>query len=96
MIDPFAEDMLTLSEATRLVPGHPHVSTLWRWVNRGIRGRKLETICVGGVRRTSKQALVRFFDGITAAASGEPAILTSRQRDRAYREAKRELDRAGL
>lgn len=36
------------------------VTTLWRWANHGIGGRKLETIKLGGRRYTSFAALERF------------------------------------
>ena len=30
------DDLLTLSEAARRLPGRPHRSTLWRWARKGI------------------------------------------------------------
>jgi hypothetical protein len=38
-----------------------HASTLWRWATKGLRGVRLETARVGGVRVTSAEALRRFF-----------------------------------
>jgi hypothetical protein len=41
--------------------GHrPHVATLHRWADRGVRGVKLEVVNVGHVRFTSVEALIRF------------------------------------
>ena len=44
-------------------------STIWRWHKKGISGVKLETICIGGTRYTSVEALQRFFDAVTLARS---------------------------
>ena len=54
------ENLLTLAEASKRLPSRPNVCTLWRWANRGARGRKLETVLVGGRRYTSLEALNRF------------------------------------
>jgi hypothetical protein len=53
-----AEPPITLRQATRLLPhrraGKPtHVTTLYRWAVRGLRGVKLETVQVGGTLCTS-------------------------------------------
>jgi hypothetical protein len=62
MFDLFEEDLISLAEAGRALPGRPHVSTLWRWVTHGIgpERTRLETVSVGGRRYTSRQALRRF------------------------------------
>jgi len=102
MIDLASESVLTLSAAAREVPSLSgrgvHVSTVWRWALRGCRGVRLETLMVGGVRYTSREALQRFAERLTAAADGtRPAPApTSRQRQRAIEQAERELARAGL
>ncbi len=56
------EDVLSMSEAAQEIPGRPHVSTLWRWAHRGLKGEKLETLKIGGRTVTSRQAITRFFD----------------------------------
>jgi hypothetical protein len=58
-INCLTEATMPLSEAARRRP--VHVSTLWRWVTRGLRGVRLETTMVGGARVTSLSALERFF-----------------------------------
>jgi hypothetical protein len=60
------EHLISTTQATREVPGRPHVSTVWRWINRGVRGVKLETVMVGGRRFTSREAIARFNERITA------------------------------
>lgn len=61
------EHLLTLTEAAKLLPRRragrkPHVSTLYRWASRGLRGVVLETIQIGGTTCTTEEALQRFFD----------------------------------
>jgi hypothetical protein len=43
---------------------------MWRWAEYGVAGIRLETVYIGSVRYTSRQALVRFFERATAARSG--------------------------
>lgn len=71
-----------------------HVSTLFRWASRGCRGVKLETTRVGGTLCSSKDALQRFFDRLSA--NDQQAELrapgTPRQRAAAICRAERELN----
>ncbi len=64
-IDTTTEEILTLSQAARLVPHPgakpPSTSTLWRWCRKGINGARLEYIRVGRRIFTSQAALSRFF-----------------------------------
>jgi hypothetical protein len=64
-IDIFVECLLTIAQATaflgRLRGGRkPHYSTIWRWMEHGVRGRRLEYVQFGGQRMTSKEAIGRF------------------------------------
>jgi len=97
MIDIHAEHMLTIAEAARELPGRPHISTLWRWVQRGCRGVRLETVLIGGIRYTSRESLQRMVEATTAAAAGEtPKAQTRPQRARAIEQAEKELADAGI
>ena len=42
-------------------------STLWRWISKGIDGVRLEVVYIGATPHTSREALQRFFDAVTAA-----------------------------
>jgi len=43
MIDLGQEELISLAEAARRCPGGgTHVSTVWRWVRRGVRSIQLE------------------------------------------------------
>ena len=93
----FREKFLTLTEATKLLPGRPNVATLWRWRTSGCRGIKLETVLIGGKRMVSREALQRFVEATTAAADGVNAkTQTPRQREAAINRAEKELDRLGV
>jgi hypothetical protein len=94
MIDVATEHLLTLSEAAKLLPGKVSVTTLWRWRLHGIRGRKLESVMLGGKVYTSREAIQRFarqLGGTDAAAIRSP-----RQREKAIRKAEAELAKAGI
>ena len=98
-IDIQTDTLLQISDVSKHLPGKIHVASIWRWVNRGVRGVKLETVLIGGRRYTSAEALQRFIERTTRAADGEPAIQqarTSRQRQRAIDAANAELDQAGI
>lgn len=61
-------DLMTLDEAAKLLPGQPHVSTLHRWRGRGIRGVRLTTVRIGGRRYVSRTSLEQFAADVTAAS----------------------------
>ena len=61
------EDLITLAEAARLVPGQRHPATLWRWANIGVAGVRLDSLEIGGVAYTSPKALQSFCEAVTAA-----------------------------
>lgn len=67
MIDISQERLIALREAPRHLPARPngkrvHISACYRWINRGVRGVRLEVIRVGGSTYTSLEALQRFAD----------------------------------
>ena len=70
MIDYQTETVVTFQKACERLPRRragksAHPNTLHRWATEGIRGKRLETIRVGGTRCTSLEALQRFFDALT-------------------------------
>jgi hypothetical protein len=60
MIDVLTHKMIPFTQAADHVPGRPHVATLHRWRLKGVRGRKLATILIGGRRWTSIEAIQAF------------------------------------
>lgn len=65
-MDSSNERLLSLSEASRLIPlhggRHPHTSTLWRWCRRGLKGTRLEYVRGGRAILTSEEAVGRFLN----------------------------------
>ncbi len=76
MIDLNTEQLVPIGRVPQLLPARPngrkiHVSAIYRWVQRGARGRRLEAIQIGGTTYTSREALQRF-----ASCQGEePTVL---------------------
>jgi Protein of unknown function (DUF1580) len=58
--DLLSEELLSLAEAAKRLSNHPHISTVWRWSLRGVRGVRLQTIAVGGRRYTTATYLEEF------------------------------------
>ena len=102
MIDPLTEALISLTDAAKLLPARrggkrPNVSCLYRWTVSGCRGVVLESTQVGGTRCTSREALGRFFERLTADQQGRPiSVRTSAARERAMKLADRELSDAGI
>jgi hypothetical protein len=65
-LDLLTEDLLSMTDAAKELPGRPSASTLFRWRTRGIKGVKLETVGVGGKVFTSRQAIHRFLSNTQA------------------------------
>lgn len=102
MIDITCETILTLSDAAKSLPRRSgrriHVSTLYRWSQRGCRGIRLETAQLGGSRITSMQALQRFCERLSDAdpcVSAQISVTPARRR-REIARAERELEQEGI
>lgn len=65
-----------------------HVSTVWRWVLRGLRGHHLECVRIGGRRYTTREAFARFI----AATNGQRLPTPDKQRTAEVDRAEEELD----
>lgn len=89
-------EFLSINEAAGIVPGRPHVSTIWRWINRGVRGVKLKTWLIGGLRVTSKEALEQFFAMLNPDDKSLHGTSTIKRRELAIKAAERELDEDGI
>jgi hypothetical protein len=76
MIDPTHEDLMSLTEAAQSLPKRrrgkrPSISCLYRWTQQGVRGVRLESIQIGGTRCTSREAIARFIERLSARRTGE-------------------------
>ncbi len=99
MIDLTNEEVISLNNATAHLPRRrsgkrPHVSTLFRWAQRGCRGVKLEVIRVGGTLCTSVESLQRFCDQLTHPHA--PPAGSQPTPERAAEDAERELRDLGF
>lgn len=94
------KNLISLTEAAKLLPHRPAVQTVWRWAMKGCRGVRLEHIRFGNRIFTSPEALERFAEALTEldadrdeSAPAKPR--TTRQRQAAISRAETELERAG-
>ncbi|HEX8520915.1 MAG TPA: DUF1580 domain-containing protein [Tepidisphaeraceae bacterium] len=86
-IDLAHEELVPFRDVPNLLPRlrrgrKPHVGSIYRWSDRGLKGVKLEYLQVAGMRCTSVQALQRFFERLTH--PNRPALTRSfakRQRE---------------
>lgn len=87
MIDLASESLIPLRDVPRHLPPRPngkrlHISAVYRWARRGVRGIILETIRMGGSTYTSREALQRFGDGAGGTPDAAGKIPTPRARER--------------
>lgn len=94
MIDFTLEEPIPITSAPSHIPGRPALSTTWRWILVGIRGRILESGMIGGRRYTSREAIRRF---LAADDSTHPQVSASpAQRRRQSEAASKALQDRGL
>lgn len=90
-----SEHLIHFAAAAREFPGRPVcIQTLHRWRLHGVRGTKLETCIIGGMRYTSREAISRFI-----AAQNPPApipAISANQRQKQSDAARRELEEMGI
>lgn len=94
MIDVASETLLTLPDASKRLPNRPSLCTLWRWRNKGVRGRRLESVTIGGLVYTSLEALARF--ALQNGADNAPTIRSPAKREREIRRAEAALAAKGI
>ncbi len=70
MINTQSETIFPLRETPDHLPKRNgrkcHLASIYRWKQCGLSGVRLETIYIGGTQYTSKEALERFFQRVTA------------------------------
>jgi hypothetical protein len=107
MSDLTSETLLSLPEAARRIPpgrnGRPtHISTLVRWITRGVKVRGVGTVRLEALRcssrwLTSAEALGRFFSAQTPTLGDTPALpRTPTARRRAADKAGEQLSKIGI
>ncbi len=94
MIDFTIEEPIPINSAPSYFPVRKALSTTWRYVLKGVRGRKLESGMIGGRRYTTRQAIARF---VAPKEEEMPPITVSRsQRHRQSEAAVKALADRGL
>ncbi len=100
MIDLNTETVLALPQAAKRIPCNrdgkqTHVSTLMRWIQKGVKGVRLEATKPGGRWLTSVEALQRFSDKLAQAEGVEIVPEPRSSRHLSATRAAEELDRLG-
>jgi len=93
MIDLEAERLVPIKAAAKHIPGRPHLSAIYRWMQR--TEKPLETVKVGGKRFTSIEAIHRFVEQSGPADREQPRSISAR-RAAEIEAAERRLDAAGV
>ena len=93
-------DLFTLAEAAQQLPRvngkRIHVSTLWRWCRRGIKGVRLEYVRVGRAIMVTHATLDRFFTELAKLDDQQsylPDVAPSRRKRRPPSESHRQQSR---
>ncbi|MBN2562331.1 MAG: DUF1580 domain-containing protein [Phycisphaerae bacterium] len=94
MIDIGAETLIPIREVPRHLPPRPngkrvHMSACYRWIKRGVRGVRLDSIKIGGSTYTSTEALQRFADHLSSGWGEEPKAVPAQTLTR-----QRQIDKA--
>ena len=94
MIDIGAETLIPIREVPRHLPPRPngkrvHMSACYRWIKRGVRGVRLDSIKIGGSTYTSTEALQRFADHLSSGRREEPKAVPAQTPTR-----QRQIDKA--
>ena len=76
------EDLIPFSEARTAFPGGKRLSlaTLHRWRMHGVRGTRLQTCLVGGLRYVSRESISRFLAEQNQDELPTPAITAGQRR----------------
>jgi hypothetical protein len=73
--DPSSKQLQPLAILSRQIPNREggvgiNIATIWRWSMKGLKGRKLRTLSVGGISMSCGAWLAQFFDEVTAISRG--------------------------
>lgn len=104
MIDLKSEELIPLSQVPflefmprRRAGSKLALSTLYRWANRGSRGRRLETFRVGGAVCTTLSALERFFSAdVTPVENLKPSPILHPVKKLRQKGVEQALDQLGI
>lgn len=99
MIDTTKEHLLPVRDVPKLLPRRPngrrlHISAVYRWIQRGVGGVRLEAVKIGGTTYTSREALERFAQQRSGdfADPGQRSPSPPRTRERRREQARRRVE----
>ncbi len=100
MIDITHEHLIPVRDVPRKLPPRPngrriHISAVYRWIQRGVRGVRLESVRIGGTTYTSEEAMQRYAEQLNAPGSTNPGpqkFVTSATRQKQIDRAARQVD----
>ena len=95
-LDLSSETPIPFAEVPKLLPGRPHISTVYRWTFRGVRGHKLGAVLFGGRRFTTREEVARFIARISDQSLPAPNCTPSRSQLREFERADNYLTREGI
>jgi len=85
MIDFSTEQLIALRDLPARLPRRNdrriHLSTLYRWISQGARGRTLESVRLGGITYTSVEAIERFMAPDESMPGGDQAAALKAMRE---------------
>lgn len=95
MIDLAQESLIAIGEVPNFLPLRSsgkriHISAVYRWIQRGVRGVRLEVLRIGGTSYTSVEALQRFAEQLENPRP-EPLPAPSGRRQRQIEQAGKRL-----
>ena len=69
------DDYLTLTQASKITPGRPHISSIWRWIRRGTLTRSRSRVHLRAVRAGGRIFTTRAWldEYMTAVSEGDAA-----------------------
>lgn len=65
------EEFIAINDVPKVLPGRPHISTVWRWCLRGVKGHTLKSTMIGGRRYISKADLDDFIECLSTSTAPE-------------------------
>ena len=91
MIDVAEETLVPIRDVPKRLPPRPggrriHISAVYRWIQRGVRGVRLEAVRIGGTTYTSLEALQRFAEQSSNGQQDPPPSFASTATRRRQRE----------
>lgn len=97
-IDVETETLISFSDARTAFYSDRRLSlaTLHRWRLTGVRGVKLATVLIGGLRYTSREAISRFIADQNLNEPPPSPVITASQRRRQSEAARTELEKMGI